>query len=110
MDKEMLGEFEHGVLLAALRLGEGAYTAAIVLELESRTARQVAPAAVYIALRRLEENGLVKSAMRNEEERGGSRERRYFRVTRKGVALLRRARSRLIRLWDGLEPMLGEEP
>ena len=31
--KEVLGEFEHHVLLATVRLGEGAYSASIVEEL-----------------------------------------------------------------------------
>jgi DNA-binding PadR family transcriptional regulator len=106
--KDLLGDFEHQVLLAALRLGHQAYSAEIVLELERRVERQVAPAAVYIALRRLEENGLVESALRLAEGRGGSRERRYFRVTPEGLALLRLVRERLHRLWDGLEPILAE--
>ena len=103
----MLGEFEHHVLLAALRLKKGSYTTAIVLELEQRIGREVAPAAVYIALRRLEDHGLVTSEYRvgDEEDR---RERRYFRVTRAGVAMLRESRRRFVRMWEGLDPQLGE--
>jgi DNA-binding PadR family transcriptional regulator len=102
-----LGEFEHYVLLAALRLGDNAFTAPIVEELETRTGRTVAPAAVYIALRRLEDHGLVTSEYRvgDEEDR---RERRYFRVTRAGVAMLRESRRRFVRMWEGLDPQLGE--
>lgn len=105
--KEVLGEFEHHVLLAALRLADGAYSAAIVLELEERTGREVAPAAVYIALRRLEENGLVRSAMRESEGRGGRRERRHFEVTEEGLEMLRESRRRFERLWEGLDPVAG---
>lgn len=76
MAKEVLGEFEHHVLLAALRLAENAYSAAIVEELEAVTGREVAPAAVYIALRRLEESGMAVSDMRSPAE--GGRSRRYF--------------------------------
>jgi PadR family transcriptional regulator len=106
--KEALGEFEHQVLLAALRLGNEAYSAEIVIELEQRIERQVAPAAVYIALRRLEENGFVESMKRVSDGRGGSRERRWFVVTPDGLRILRRARERFIRLWEGLEPTLAE--
>jgi len=108
-DKESLGEFEHHVLLAALRLGPDAYSAEIVVTLEQLIGRAVAPAAVYIALRRLEDNGMVESEMRVESGRGGSRERRYFEVTEEGLALVRRARLRLLSLWHGLEPLLAEE-
>ena len=104
--KSVLGEFEHHVLLTALRLEDGAYTANIVVELEARTGREVAAAAVYIALRRLEKNGLVRSRLRRGEPEG--RERRYFRVTADGVAMAREARRRLEALWDGLAPVRGE--
>jgi DNA-binding PadR family transcriptional regulator len=103
--KEILGEFEHHVLLAAVRLADSAYSAAIVQELERRTGREVSPAAVYIALRRLEDSGLVTSALRVGED--SARERRYFSATPEAVDLLRASRERYLRLWDGLEPMLG---
>jgi DNA-binding PadR family transcriptional regulator len=97
-----LGEFEHHVLLAALRLGDDAYTATIILELEERTGREVAAAAVYIALRRLEKSGLVQSRLKTAVERNERRERRYVRVTQKGIAQVVRARGALNRLWEGL--------
>lgn len=103
MTKSALGEFEHHVLLAALRLEDGAYTAAILRELEARTGREVASSAVYIALRRLEEHGLVRSALRKGELAGERRERRFFTVSPEGVALVVEARRRLERLWEGLE-------
>ena len=107
MAKQSLGEFEHQVLLAALRLGEEAYSAAIVVELEAHAGREVATAAVYIALRRLEEAGLVSSSLSDHEAQGGRRERRYFQVTERGVDLLRASREQLLRLWSGIEPLLG---
>ena len=104
--KQTLGEFEHQVLLAALRLGPTTYSVPIVLELEQRIGREVAAAAVYISLRRLEEKGLVASEMRRDEEEGG-RSRRYFRVTDQGTRVLREAKRRFVSLWDGLDPQLG---
>ena len=62
MGKEILGEFEHHVLLATVRLGDGAYSASIVEELETETERSPSAAAVYIALRRLEEGAFVVDA------------------------------------------------
>ena len=106
-DKVTLGEFEHHVLLAALRLRENAYTASILTELEERTGREVAAAAVYIALRRLEKAGLVSSRLRTAVERNERRERRYIRVTAAGVRLVHEARRRFDRLWEGLEPITG---
>ena len=102
MGREILGEFEHQVMLALLRLGQGAYSAPIVNELEARTGRPVKSAAVYIALRRLEDKGLVASRMVAPGDEGG-RDRRHFDVTPEGRRRLREARAALERLWEGLD-------
>lgn len=105
--KQSLGEFEHHVLLAALRLKEDAYTTSILLELERHTEREISAAAIYIALRRLEAAKLVKSHLRESRELGERRERRYVRVTPEGVAIVRLARRRLLSLWDDLTIVTG---
>jgi PadR family transcriptional regulator len=106
--KELLGELEHQVLLAVIRLGDGAYSASIVTELEARTGREVAPAAVYIALRRLEEKGLAASRMRPPSDEATARPRRYFSVEADGRAILRESRRRLVSLWEGIDEILEE--
>ena len=75
---EVLGGFEHTVLLAIMRLDSSAYSVPIVLELEKRTGRSVAPAAVYVTLRRLEKKGLLTSSMIPAEEGQGGRDRRVL--------------------------------
>lgn len=107
MGKDILGEFEHQVLLATLRLEGDAYSSTIVQELERVTGREVAPAAVYIALRRLEEGGYAASELRSPEPEGG-RERRYFRITPRGLDLMRESRRRYVALWHGVEGLLDE--
>ncbi len=108
MGKDSLGELEHQVLLTALRLhGEG-FSTSIVLELEELIGRTVAPAAVYITLRRLEEKGLVESTMDRVTEEDEPRARRYFRVTDRGRLKLAEARKGFERLWQGLD-LLEEE-
>lgn len=106
MSKAVLGEFEHQVLLAVLRCGSDAYSVPVLEELERRTGREVAPAAVYIALRRLEEKGLAESDLRTPSEDGAGRSRRYFQATAEGIAELRASKKRFDALWDGLEPVL----
>jgi DNA-binding PadR family transcriptional regulator len=107
-DKNVLGEFEHHVLLAALRLGENAYTTSILTELETLTGREISAAAVYIALRRLEKSGLVRTRLRRAVELNERRERRYVVVTPAGLKMAREARQRLVRLWDGLTILARE--
>ncbi len=106
--KEALGEFEHRVLLAALRLSPDGYSVPITLELEERTGKVVAGAAVHIALRRLEQRGLLESALRPRTDAKGGRPRRFYRVTDKGVLRLRDARHCFEQLWGDLELVTEE--
>jgi PadR family transcriptional regulator len=107
MPRESLGEFEHQVLLAILRLGGRAYSAPIVTELERRRGRDASPAAVYIALRRLEQRGFVESR-KTEPGRGeGGRGRRTFTVTPAAVVRLRQARQAFEAFWTGLDPVFA---
>jgi DNA-binding PadR family transcriptional regulator len=106
MAKDLLGELEHHVLLALLQQGEEGYSVPIVLELERRTGREVAPAAIYIALRRLESKGMLTSELRKADPEEGGRDRRYFRLTDEGIARLQEAREGFLSLWEGLEAVL----
>ncbi|HZD05587.1 MAG TPA: helix-turn-helix transcriptional regulator [Longimicrobiales bacterium] len=105
MARDTLGELEQLVLLAVLRVGPGAYGVPVVDEIEDRAERDVAPASVYVTLRRLERKGLVRSRL---EENATGRPRRFVEVTSDGLALLRTTRRGMLRMWDGLEPVLGE--
>jgi len=101
--REALGEFEQLVLLAILQLDDDVYAARIVEEIERRTGRSTAPAAVYITLRRLEEKGLVESWMSVPAQERGGKSRRCVKVTKPGVKALRAAREANDRMWKWLE-------
>ncbi len=66
MSELTLGEFEQLVLLAVLRLGDGAYGAAITQEIET-TGREVSVSAVHTTLDRLEQKGLVGTIKASKE-------------------------------------------
>ena len=106
MAKDVLGELEHHVLLALMRLGSDGYSVPIVNELEERTGREIAPAAVYITLRRLEKKGLVRSKLRTASRQQGGHERRYYTVTAKGRVRILEARRVYLNLWEGMDPSL----
>src|SRR5262245_45598701 len=55
-----LGEFEHLLLLAILRLGPEAFGVEIARELDQRAGRRVSRGALYTSLDRLEDKGLLK--------------------------------------------------
>jgi DNA-binding PadR family transcriptional regulator len=99
---DTLGELEHLVLLAILRLGDSAYGVPIVDELRRHTRRPILRPSVYLALRRLEEKGLIRSRLGDPEPRRGGRARRHFELRASGLAVLRESRRTLSSLWDGV--------
>lgn len=108
MSEETLGEIEELVLLAILRLGDDAYGVPIIREIEERADREVAPAAVYVALRRLRRKELVDSWMSDPEPVQGGKARRYHSVSPEGLDRLARSRRTMLRMWEGLQPVLDE--
>ncbi len=101
------GEFEQMVLLSILRLGEGAYALAVVRELDEQVGRRVSRGALYKTLDRMEAKGLVEWRKEESTPDRGGHPRRLFSVTPDGVRVLKASRSALFRLWDGLDPILG---
>ncbi len=106
---ETLGGFEKLLLLAVLRLDDGAYGAAIVQELEDRTRRDVSQGAVYVTLRRLAARGLLTSRSGEPTPERGGRPRRYYSVPTAGRTALREARDEWNALLDGIEGLLEAE-
>jgi PadR family transcriptional regulator, regulatory protein PadR len=113
MPTPTLQHFELHVLLAIVRHGGDAYSVPLVLALEQRTRRRISQAAVFIALRRLEKKGLVTSrldgrqaGLGNVEDADRGRIRRYFAITKAGLAAVKEHREEHTRLWHGLSRLL----
>src|SRR6202167_5044710 len=88
--RDYIGEFEHIVVLALLRLEDRAYGVTVRREIEFRTQREVSIGAVYATLDRLETKGYVKSRHGDPTPERGGRSKRFFRVTAKGMAAVNR--------------------
>jgi DNA-binding PadR family transcriptional regulator len=107
MPTDFPGEFEQMVLLAILR-AEDPVAIRLVDELDATAGRPVSRGALYRTLDRMEAKGWVRHRMEEgAPERGGHR-RRVFAVTERGITILQTSRAALHRLWDGLDPILGE--
>lgn len=104
--RDTLGDFEHQVLLTLCRLGGESYSVPVVEELEERTGREVAQAAVFITLRRLERKGLLESRLDHRAVPETGRVRRYFELTPLALRRLQETRRTLARLWEGIDGML----
>ena len=95
-NRDYLGEFEHLVLLALLRLGDRAYGVTVRQELERRAEREASIGAVYATLERLEKKGLAKSSLGDPTPERGGRSKRFFRITADGITAVN-ATQRVIR-------------
>jgi PadR family transcriptional regulator PadR len=101
-DREGLGEFEHIIILALLRLGDEAYGMRVRQEIEQRAGRETSIGAVYSTLDRLETKGLVESNTGDPTPERGGRAKRIFRATPKGIQALERSQQALMNMMEGL--------
>lgn len=102
-----LGEFEQLLLFALLRLEDGAYGVTIRREVERRTNRSVAVGAVYTALQRLEDRGLVTSRVGEPTPERGGRRKRYYELEPAGARALAASYDNLREMAYGLAPKLA---
>jgi len=107
MTTSRLGQLEQLVLLAVLRLGDTAYAPAILDEIERATGTPASPGSMYVTLDRLEDKGFLRSRLGETTDDRGGRPRRYVTVTAYGLRELRASRTALLKLWRGLEGVLG---
>jgi DNA-binding PadR family transcriptional regulator len=101
-----LGEFEQVVLLAILRLHDGAYGVAIRREIHAHTSRNPTPGALYTTLDRLEQKGFVASRLGEPTPERGGRAKRFYVVSRAGREAVERAQRCYRSLMEGLEILL----
>jgi DNA-binding PadR family transcriptional regulator len=92
-----IGAFEQILLFAVLQLGDEAFGVSMRESIEERTGRTVSIGAIYTALGRLEDRGLVRS---RTEEPGGrpGRPRKYYRLSPEGARALRES-------WNSMQSM-----
>jgi PadR family transcriptional regulator, regulatory protein PadR len=100
--RDYLGEFEHIVILALLRLADRAYGVTVRQEIEARTGRDVSIGAIYATLDRLEAKGYVKSQLGEPTPERGGRSKRFFQVTAKGMAAVSRTHRAIQSMTQGL--------
>ena len=102
-----LGDFEQLVLLGVLRLGDGAYGAAIRQEIHARSGRDVSINAVYTTLDRLETKGLLLSSIGEPTAQRGGRRRKFYALNAAGTTAMRQAYHAFRSMTDGLDERLS---
>jgi DNA-binding PadR family transcriptional regulator len=99
---ESLGEFEHLILLAVLRLRDDAYGMKVRREISERTNRDVTIGAVYATLERLEAKGLVTATVGEATPERGGRPKRSYQVTGAGIEAVNRTQQEVESMRAGL--------
>ena len=107
MPRDYLTDFELMILLAILRIGDEAYGVPIAREIQETGRRTVMLGAVYAALDRLENNGLVTSTTGDPTPERGGRAKRFFRLTPAGLTAVRQTQRALTKLWANLPQLKG---
>lgn len=102
----VLGEFELLVLMALLRLGNGAFGAGILREIRERTGRDVPIGSVYVTLARLERKKFVVSYVGEPTRERGGRRRKHYILNDPGQHALGRAWRTLKTMADGIQKEL----
>jgi PadR family transcriptional regulator PadR len=104
----IVGEFEQLVLLALVRLGNGAYGAAIMREIRVRTGREVAVGTMYMTLARLEEKKLICAYVGRPTPQRGGRRRKHYLIDTAGQRALGRAYRVFTTMAEGIEGELAK--
>lgn len=97
---------EHALLAAILKVDEP-YAVPLRVDASKRLRRRVARGALYVTLSRLEKKGWIRSRMGEPLPVRGGRRRRYYSVTRSGLAALRSATEQARLTWIELAAVLG---
>jgi PadR family transcriptional regulator PadR len=104
---DSIGEFEHMILLAVLRLDENAYAVTVREEILKHTGRELSRGAIYITLDRLENKGFLKSRLGEPTAERGGRAKRYYSLRPVAFKVLKESRKALESLWRGQEARLA---
>ena len=100
-----LSKQEEQILLAIWRLGEGAYAIPIRKYLKEVTGQNISIGGIYVPLDRLVRKGYLQAFQSDPKPERGGMSRRYYRLTREGIDILKEARRVHEKLWKGLPEM-----
>lgn len=104
MAESRLREFEELVLLGVLVAGKEAYGAALQEVLQVEAGRDVSLGAIYTALERLANRGLVTSQLGEPTPVRGGRRKRLYKLTPEGLEHVTEAHRVRNRMWDRISP------
>lgn len=102
--RQNLSNLDRNLLLALLQCRGEAYGVELQEEIADRTGRRLSPGAIYTALARLEDAGLLDSRMGEPTAVRGGRRKRFYDITPVGEEALEASIAELRSMTRGLEP------
>ena len=103
-----LFRFEEILLIAIWKLGDDAYGATILKQIEKDTGTKLVSGAVYGALTRILKNGYVKTIEKKVRSEGAGRPRVYYKITSDGLKKLVEIQEMNKSLWEGIPDLKRE--
>jgi len=104
----LVGEIEHLVLVAILRLEKNAYAVRIGKEIRSRGGIDLSRGTLYITLSRLERKGFLQSWFADPTPERGGKSKRYFKLRAPALRALRQTRRVYQDMWRGVRALEGK--
>jgi PadR family transcriptional regulator, regulatory protein PadR len=102
-ERQFLGEFEELVLLAIMKIGQGAYGVPISETIEDATGKRPSTGALYTTLQRLEEKGFISSEVGEATAERGGRAKKYFKVENAGRMAVKNSHEGKAGMIQGLD-------
>ena len=103
---EMLSKLEEQVLISILKLGEDAYGTSIYTHIIGLTGREVTVSSIYFPLERMMRRGFLLAVQGEPTSRRGGMAKRYYRITKSGLAALRENRALNLATWRGVANLI----
>src|SRR5262245_10011536 len=103
MKGDRLGEFEELTLLAIRAIDPPVYAVPVQRFIAAATGRDVVMGAIYAALDRLEDKGLLRSSLGEPTPERGGKRKRLFAIAAEGVRLVKDLRRVRERIWRAIE-------
>lgn len=103
---EMLTRLEELVLISVLKLKTEAYGTSIFNLIVGLTGREVTVSSVYFPLERLVRRGHLQAYQGGPTPKRGGMGKRYYRVTKTGLAALQDSRALNLAAWRGVAALI----
>lgn len=105
---KLLTRVEEFILLAIWSLGKNAYSLAIQKKISQISEEKWSLGTIYAPLERLEKRGLLTNFLTEPSPERGGRQRRIYRITTEGKAMLLKTREVDRSMWASVSDLSEE--